>query len=66
MKVTIFVQVIGKINSKELFEIVEQFGMNVTDMGDKTLVYGECYLEQASRIVFHCSLFGNTMTEITH
>jgi hypothetical protein len=35
-------------------------------MGDKTLVYGECYLETASRIVFHCSLFGNTMTEITH
>lgn len=66
MKVTIFVQIIGRINSRELWEIIEPFGVNLTDMGDKTLVYGECYLETASRIVFHCSLFGNTMTEITH
>lgn len=65
-KVTVFVKVVGKIDGKQLFELVEQFGMNVTDLMEETLVYGECYLEQASRVLYHCALFGNIMAEVTH
>lgn len=65
MKVSIFVQIIGKIDSKSLWEIVEPFGMNLTDMGEKSLVYGDCELEEAKEIVFFCSLYGDTMTEIS-
>ena len=67
MKVTIFVRIMGRINSRELFGIVEHLGdINVTDFGDYTLVYGNCWLETASRIFYHCSLYGDTMTELTH
>jgi len=66
MKVTVFVKIVGKIDGKQLFELVEQFGMNVTDLMDETLVYGECYMEQASRVLYHCALFGNIMAEVTH
>lgn len=66
MKVTVFVKIVGKIDGKQLFELVQQFGMNVTDLMDETLVYGECYLEQASRVLYHCALFGNIMAEVTH
>lgn len=66
MKVTVFVKIFGSINGRELFDLVGQFGMNVTDMDNETLVYGECYLEQASRVLYHCALFGNIMAEVTH
>jgi len=67
MKVTVFVQIIGKINSRELWELVQHLGdINVTDCVEKTLVYGECYLEQASRVIFHCALFGDCTIEINH
>lgn len=66
MKVTVFVKIVGKIDGKQLFELVGQFGMNVTDLMEETLVYGECYAEQASRVLYHCALFGNIMAEVTH
>lgn len=67
MMVTIFVRILGKINSKELWELIEHLGnISVTDCIDYTLVYGDCYLETASRIFYHCSLYGETLTELTH
>lgn len=67
MKVTFFIRIMGRINSRELFELIAHMGnVNVTDCGEYTLVYGDCWLETASRIIFHCSLYGDTMTELTH
>ncbi len=67
MKVTFFVQIVGCKKSRELWENIEHFGnVNVTDTGDKTLVYGEAYLEQASRIIYHCALFGDIMVQLDH
>jgi len=66
MKVTVFIRIMGKINSRELYEIISQFEMNVTDCGDYTLVYGECRLETAERVFYHCSRCGNLMAELTH
>lgn len=66
MKVTIFVRIIGQIDSKKLYDEISHYGINVTDCGDYTLVYGDCYLETASRIFYHCSLYGDTMTEAAH
>lgn len=67
MMVTFFIRIMGKINSRELFELIEHLGnVNVTDCGEYTLVYGECWLETASRIIFHCALYGDAMVELTH
>lgn len=66
MKVTIFVRIIGQIDSKKLYDEISHYGINVTDCGDYTLVYGKYWLETASRIFYHFSLYCDTMTEITH
>ena len=67
MMVTIFVRILGKINSKELWELIEHFcNISVTDCIDYTLVYGDVYLETASRVIYHCALYGDIMAEVTH
>ena len=67
MMVTIFVRILGKINSKELGELIEHLGnISVTDCIDYTLVYGDVYLETASRVIYHCALYGDIMAEVTH
>lgn len=66
MKVTIFVRIIGHIDSKKLYDEISHYGINVTDCIDYTLVYGDVYLETASRIFYHCSLYGDTLSELTH
>lgn len=66
MKVELYIEIKGNIDSKALFEIICHQGMNVTDCIDKTLVYGECYLVTASQVIYHCSLFGDTVSTIKH
>lgn len=67
MKCTFFIRILGKINSRELWEIIEHLGdINVTDCVEYTLVYGDAYLETVSRIVYHCALYGDIVAEITH
>ena len=65
-KVTVFVKVVGRIDGKQLFELVEQFGMNVTDLLEETLVYGECTPEEAGQVVYYSAIFGDIMAEITN
>ena len=67
MKVTYFIRILGKINSKELYELIGYLGnVNVTDCNEYTLVYGEDYLETVSRVLFHSALYGDIMAEVTH
>jgi hypothetical protein len=63
-KVTVFVKVTGKIDGRQLFELVEQFGMSVTDLLEETVVYGECTPEEAGQVVYFSSLFGDIMAEV--
>lgn len=64
MKVSVFIQIKGRIDSRELYAAIEKYGMNVTDMGDAAVVYGDCELEEASRVFYVCGLYGDTTTEI--
>jgi hypothetical protein len=42
MKAKVFIQIKGAIESKSLYECVKDMGLNVTDLGETTLVYGDC------------------------
>lgn len=66
MLVHIFIEIKGKIDSRKLYELIEQNGINLTDMGDSVLVYGDCYLAQALQVVYNCALYGNIKVELTH
>ncbi len=67
MKVYLSIEIPGKIDSRRFYEIVRNLGdINVTDLGDKTLVYGTCSPETASRVFFHAMHQGDiTATVIT-
>lgn len=66
MKVSIFIKISGQINSRELWELIEHFGVHLTDCITETLVYGDCYMETASRVVYHCALYGDINVTLTH
>ena len=67
MKCTFFIRIIGKIDSRQLFETIEHFGnINVTDCNDYTLIYGDAYLETVSRILYHAALYGDIVAEVSH
>ena len=66
MNVSVFIQIKGRIDSKELYAAVEKYGINVTDIGDSCVVYGDCTLDEASRVVYVCGLYGDVTVEIKH
>lgn len=66
MRVSLLITVMGKIDSKKLYDLISMFNANLTDLGDNTMVYGEFYLSEATRIIYHAGLFGNCDVSITH
>lgn len=66
MKVYISVRIQGKIDSRKLYDEIEHIGINLIDFGSYSLVYGELYIAEAMRVFYHCSLYGDTTTEVTH
>lgn len=66
MRVSLLITVMGKIDGKKLYDLISMFNANLTDLGDKTLVYGDFYLSEATRIIYHAGLFGNCDISITH
>ena len=47
-----------KIESLELYEMVEPLHLNVTDLIDEVLLYGDVSLEQLDYIDYTCHKFG--------
>ena len=65
-KVTIFIRIIGSIDSRKLYDEIKGFGMNVTDCIAYTMIYGACTIEESARIMTICALYGdNMMLELT-
>ena len=66
MRVELFITIKGPIDSKALFELISMFNANLTDLGDKVLIYGDFYLSEATRIIYHAGLFGNCDITMNH
>ena len=49
-KASIFIRISGQIDSRGLYECVKQMGMNVTDLVDMTLVYGDCDVDDVEEL----------------
>lgn len=63
--VYINVTINGKIDSKELWEDVKGYDINVTDLGEVTFVYGEVSMFDSLIIISICRKYGNITHEIT-
>ena len=64
MKVTLYIEIEGTIDSRELYNDIERYRVNVTDLHVKTLVYGEVQLEVAFRIIEQSAKYGSIMARI--
>lgn len=64
MKAHIWLEIQGKIDSEALWHQLERYGVNVTDLCQKTLVYGEVDILTAGTIVTICSMHGNIQATV--
>lgn len=65
MKLDVFIDIRERINSKVLWSYLEDTGINVTDLGTNTLVYGTIELENLTLVLTTCLEFGDAIATIT-
>ena len=58
MKVNVWIEIRGSIDSLLLWKLIEGYELNLTDLLDKCLVYGDCSCSAAGSVVSICALFG--------
>ena len=49
----------GPFDSKKLWSLISRYDVNVTDLGDTVLVYGDVDIHDATDVLAFCSLFGD-------
>lgn len=65
MNVSLYVEIAGRIDSKALWHDIECYGVNVTDLHVKTLIYGELSLRLALMVIDHVGKYGRVQAHIT-
>lgn len=65
MNVYLYAEIEGTIDSKSLWNDVEAYGVNVTDLMIKTLIYGEVSLRLALVVVDIAAKYGKVQAHIT-
>lgn len=65
MNVYLYAELNGRIDSKSLWHDVETYGVNVTDLHVKTLIYGEVSLRVALMVIDEASKYGKVQAHIT-
>lgn len=65
MRVHIYIEIQGTIDSLMLWELIKSYKLNLTDLGKVVMVYGECSYINAGSIISKCALFGNLTVKIT-
>ena len=63
--VYINVTIKGKIDSKELWNDIKGYDVNVTDLGEVTFVYGQASMYDTMFIIDICRKYGDISTEVT-
>lgn len=60
-KMSVLIIIKGKINSKELYEDLKPYGLNVTDTGEKTMVYATIDIREPTieYILETCNKYGD-------
>lgn len=55
----------GKIDSKELWNDIKGYDVNVTDLGEVTFVYGQVSMYDSMFIIDICRKYGDITHEVT-
>lgn len=65
MNVYLYAEISGQIDSRKLWHDVEVYGVNVTDLHVKTLIYGEVSMRAALLVIDACAKYGKIQAHIT-
>ena len=65
MKVYLYAEIQGKIDSRSLYLDVEPYDINVTDLDIKTILYAETSLEIALNVINIAVKYGKIEANIT-
>lgn len=63
--VYINVTITGKIDSKKLYSEIQDYNVNVTDLGEVTFVHGEASMYDSMFIIDICRKYGDITSEVT-
>lgn len=61
----LFIEIRGDINSLELWTLIEPYKVNLTDLIDKSLVYGDVSMYAALEVISRCALYGRLQITLT-
>lgn len=59
------VEIKGKIDSRELYQDLQGYDLNVTDLGEATFVYGQTTMYNSMFIIDICRKYGDINSEVT-
>ena len=59
------IKITGRINSTELWQHIEPFRVNLTELDEYSLVYGEADPHTAMKIILICSAYGHLSIELS-
>lgn len=54
---SVFIKINARIDSRNLWEKIARYGINLTDLGDYSLIYGDIYFEDLINLLYICSEF---------
>lgn len=57
----IYLTIDGKIKSRDLYKELKEFGLNVTDFINRTVVYGNIKKEDYKTIILICERYGKVI-----
>ena len=61
----LFITINESIDSRSLWSMIEKYGVNLTDLEDVTLIYGEVDITEAMEVITCCALYGNLKIELS-
>ena len=64
MKVSVWIEIKGNIDSLMLWELIKDYKMNLTALDDVVLVYGDCSYLNAGIVISKCALFGEVTAKL--
>ena len=54
----LMVEIKGPFDSRKLWALIQRYDVNLTDLGETILVYGDISFENAVDVIAFCSMFG--------
>lgn len=61
----LIVEIQGEVDSLMLWDLIERYHLNLTEVDDKCWVYGDCNYTTAGKVITKCALFGNISVQLT-